>query len=530
MMAARKARLTVCAAVALAAVMVFTSLFSCAEAYAAGGNIDASPNVKYHTQAEIVAYAKAHPFSTTAPVTYATKPKTTAPYAPGALSQKSLNEGLNALNLMRYIAGVDEVTLKDEYNEYAQAAALVNAVNGGIITHYPSKPAGMSDTLYQLGREGAAFSCLGMGISCLGNVLYYFMEDSDASNIARVGHRLSLLDRNMESTGFGAVDDTLAEYNVLAIYGADEGRSSKYSGMTWPAQNMPVEHFRKNSAWSYSLYDKVDGNIVQSTIKVVLTRTRADGKKAWTFSGKSAEGYLNVADRYKTVIFRPDGFSTDDNSDVYLPGDKFDVTITGKTDESVPFSASYTVSFFSITGKTAADFRKESTVTAPASVKKPQGASLALKAKTNSDGKLTYSSKNKNIATVTENGKVTAKKPGKAVITVTSAATALYKSASKKVTVYVTPKKVTIKNPAAKKKVITAKWKADSNTSGYQVYIAKNKTFKSATKRVAQGGKKSSLSVKMKKGTYYVKVRAYKTIDGKKYYGAWSAVKKVKIK
>ena len=32
------------------------------------------------------------------------------------------------------------------------------------------------------------------------------------------------------------------------------------------------------------------------------------------------------------------------------------------------------------------------------------------------------------------------------------------------------------------------------------------------------------------KKTYYVKIRSYKKVGKKKYYGAWSKVKKVKIK
>ncbi len=33
-----------------------------------------------------------------------------------------------------------------------------------------------------------------------------------------------------------------------------------------------------------------------------------------------------------------------------------------------------------------------------------------------------------------------------------------------------------------------------------------------------------------KKKNYFIRVRAYKTVDGRKQYSAWSAKKKVKIK
>ena len=33
-----------------------------------------------------------------------------------------------------------------------------------------------------------------------------------------------------------------------------------------------------------------------------------------------------------------------------------------------------------------------------------------------------------------------------------------------------------------------------------------------------------------KKKTYYVRVRGFKSYKGKKYYGKWSSVKKIKIK
>lgn len=80
-----------------------------------------------------------------------------------------------------------------------------------------------------------------------------------------------------------------------------------------------------------------------------------------------------------------------------------------------------------------------------------------------------------------------------------------------------------------KKKSMKITWKKVSGADGYQVAYGTRKNFKGAKKKVL---KKTSLTVKKlkKKKTYYVRVRAYKTVGGKKNYGAWSASKKVKIK
>ena len=56
--------------------------------------------------------------------------------------------------------------------------------------------------------------------------------------------------------------------------------------------------------------------------------------------------------------------------------------------------------------------------------------------------------------------------------------------------------------------------------------------FKKFSKAKKLSTKKTSVTLKkLKKGTYYVKVRAYKsTGKNKKSYGSYSALKKVKIK
>lgn len=81
---------------------------------------------------------------------------------------------------------------------------------------------------------------------------------------------------------------------------------------------------------------------------------------------------------------------------------------------------------------------------------------------------------------------------------------------------------------------IKVDWKkASYSASGYQIYWAKDKAFKNVIARTTVAGqsKITYTGKNFTKGrTYYIKVRSYKTIDGTKYYGAWSAIKSVKAK
>ena len=75
-------------------------------------------------------------------------------------------------------------------------------------------------------------------------------------------------------------------------------------------------------------------------------------------------------------------------------------------------------------------------------------------------------------------------------------------------------------------------WKKAAVASGYQVTVATNSGFTKNVKKVTVSGR-STVSKKvtgLKAGkTYYVKVRAYKTVNGKKIYGLYSTAKKVKL-
>lgn len=92
------------------------------------------------------------------------------------------------------------------------------------------------------------------------------------------------------------------------------------------------------------------------------------------------------------------------------------------------------------------------------------------------------------------------------------------------------PQKVAVKNSA--KKTAKLSWKKVAGADGYEVYrsnAAKGKFKKIAT---SKSGKSVSYTNKKlsKNKTYYYKVRAYKNVKGKKVYGEYSKVVKIKIK
>ena len=84
---------------------------------------------------------------------------------------------------------------------------------------------------------------------------------------------------------------------------------------------------------------------------------------------------------------------------------------------------------------------------------------------------------------------------------------------------------------SGQKKAIKVTWKKLSDVSGYQITYSTKKSMSGATTK--SSGKKSSAKklTGLKSGkTYYVQVRPYKIKNGKKYYGVYSQVKKVKVK
>lgn len=88
--------------------------------------------------------------------------------------------------------------------------------------------------------------------------------------------------------------------------------------------------------------------------------------------------------------------------------------------------------------------------------------------------------------------------------------------------------------PKASKKAFTVKWSKQTDVSGYQIQYSTNKKFRKKGTKIKTVKKPSAVKVTIKKlkagKKYYVRIRTYKTVNGKDYYSGWSKAKTVKVK
>jgi surface protein len=144
-----------------------------------------------------------------------------------------------------------------------------------------------------------------------------------------------------------------------------------------------------------------------------------------------------------------------------------------------------------------------------------------------------YDSKGKKISsqyyTVTYQNNT---KVGKATVTIKFKGK--YTGTIKK-TYKINPKATTLKKvTSSKKKSVTVTWKKQAaQTTGYEIQYATNSKFTRNKKTVTvKGAKVTSRTITKLSGKtrYYVRIRTYRTVDGKKYYSAWSKALSVTVR
>lgn len=152
----------------------------------------------------------------------------------------------------------------------------------------------------------------------------------------------------------------------------------------------------------------------------------------------------------------------------------------------------------------------------------------------------TFKSSNEGVCTVNSNGVIKGVGAGTAKISILSGSSVV-SSAKIKVSGSIktasgsaAPKKTGIVKLTSGKKKIKVSWKRQlAGKPGYQIQYSTSSKFKSGkkTKTISNNKTTSKTITKLKsRKKYYVRIRTYKTVKGKKVYSAWSKVKSIKTK
>jgi hypothetical protein len=285
-------------------------------------------------------------------------PRYANPYDSGVVTAAFLENGLNMTRFVRYLAGLSEdVVLDAKFIDQAQHAAVLLA-RLNTITHNPSKPADMAADFFSKGRIGAGSSNLHMSwgtVHTLEEAVLGFCDDSDPSNISRLGHRRWVLDPALKKTGFGYAETSRnGSSSFIAMQVLDKGApfqpDSPVDHIAWPnAGYFPSDVFSNGQAWSVSLNPRLY-TVARCQPRVTLTKVTEDGTadQKWIFSKP-----VNLQDRYfqidrnnyglgYCIIFRPDNPGS-------FTGARFTVKIEGLINkQGDPVTLEYEVIFFTL--------------------------------------------------------------------------------------------------------------------------------------------------------------------------------------
>lgn len=294
---------------------------------------------------------------------------------------------------------------------------------------------------------------------------------------------------------------------------------SEYSFLIEPVTSVNDRNDFKKSSWTVKIYDVTPITSVKS-----IKRTGTAVYFEWADAGKDVTGYRIMGSV---------------NSD----GSNADFFFTGGTHFTVKGVEKKYNYYFQITPfKDFSDGSRNYFPSTKVYVSKSTVVSIS-KCKISGIKTKTYTGKALTQSITVKYGNVTLKngtdytvsyKNNKNVGTATVTITGKGKySGTIKKTFTIIPKSTSISKLTAKKKGFTVKWnKQSTQTTGYQLQYSTSSAFKNAKTLTVSNNKTVSKSVSKlsAKKKYYVRIRTYKTVNGKKLYSSWSKSKTVKTK
>lgn len=243
-----------------------------------------------------------------------------ASYAPASGTQEEqIAAALARLRAYRFLVDVPwkDVVTTPERNRYAEAGAKL-CKRIGHLDHTPGNP-GMPEKEYAEAYTGTSSCNLSVGTTVEYSVDGY-MDDSDPTNIAKVGHRSYCMSPQLQKTGFG-FDGVYS-----AMWALDRSRSKvpDYEFVAFPPRGFtPVGFFGEHYAWSVSLSPRHFGPPVPGSVRVGVFPL--DERAMPAAESLEIDSFYVLQDGRGIpymVIFRPQGI------DVF-PGRRYWVKISG---------------------------------------------------------------------------------------------------------------------------------------------------------------------------------------------------------
>ncbi len=179
------------------------------------------------------------------------EPVAKPPYKAGVMDEQSQQAALKYTMLYRFLSGLPVANMgidADNVDPAQHAAVILHRI--GHLNHTPDKPDDMDADFYKSAYAGTSSSNIEMGSRSLFGAIDDFMDDSDPSNIDRVGHRQWILTPSLQKTAFGYDDG----FSAMYVFDAARHSDMNWLYIAYPGPGFyPVQLLKNHAAWSLSL-------------------------------------------------------------------------------------------------------------------------------------------------------------------------------------------------------------------------------------------------------------------------------------
>ena len=239
-------------------------------------------------------------------------------------------QALRRLQSYRALVGVpyEGLVLTAEMNKYADAGAeICQAIDR--LDHNPPNPNWAEDR-YQFALKATRSSNLAASSRALTmeSSVDMYMNDSDAGNIDRVGHRRWCINPAMQTVGFGKSPS--GKFAAMMAHDRSRKDVPDYDFVAFPPAGLvPPGFFKADYAWSISPNPAKFKSPNKTQVKIIVanktdsTPDKPGSPMKLNFSNVETGGYGSGP----AIIFRPEGLSV-------APGSRYIVKIEGLQSKS----------------------------------------------------------------------------------------------------------------------------------------------------------------------------------------------------